>query len=232
MREGPGKAATPGHAGISTPSFMHTVLANKCSYPVPSAAYHSILGKVRAVLEMTQLQKVSALLLLPPPELFLTLGLCSSYHTRVNHHFFRKQQWEMPWLPVNWKHLSFGVYMADEFSALQQCSVLPGVFKGPWDASTANEGTLARSCITACPAQHSCSSYHFLPLTTWLWLWTASTFCISQTNALNVFISGVITVCSAFAQGQGDFWLCDYVLVCDCSVSSYIFLPCLLYLKD
>lgn len=44
---------------------MHIVLACKCSCSILSAAYHSILGKVRAVLEMTQLQKVSALLLLP-----------------------------------------------------------------------------------------------------------------------------------------------------------------------
>lgn len=117
----------------------------------------------------------------------------------------------MPWLPVKWNHLSFGVYMADEFSALQQCSVLPGVFKGPWEASTANEGTLARSCITPCPAQHSCSSYHFLPLTTWLWLWTASTFCISQTNVLNVFILHFYSV-QQICTGTGGFLVC--VIMC------------------
>lgn len=97
--------------------------------------------------------------------------------------------WEMPWLPIKWMYLLFGVYMADERSALHQCCVLPRFFKGPWEAFTASEVTLARSCVTLCPAQHSCSSCHFLPLTTWLWLWTAGAFCISQmTDVLNVFI--------------------------------------------
>lgn len=125
-----------------------------------------------------QFQKVSALIFLPPPpKLVLALGLYGSYCTRGKHHFTKNGEWwKMQWLPIKW--MSFGVYMADELSALHQCSGLPGFFKGPWEAFAANEGTLARSCVTPCHAQHSCSSCHFLPLTTWLWLWTASTFCI------------------------------------------------------
>lgn len=231
MWEGLGKAATPGQAGISTPSlctsYWHVnALAQSCQL-------HVILfwGRWEQCWKWLSSKRYQ-LYSFYPPELFLALGLCSSYRTRGKHQFFRERRWEMPWLPIKWKHLSFGVYMAEEFSALQQCSALPGVFKGPWEASTANEGTLARSCITPCPAQHSCSSYHFLPLTTWLWLWTASTFCISQTNVWNVFICEGFTVWSAFAQGQGDFWfvwLCAVLWLC--FISSYILLPSLLYLK-
>lgn len=70
--------------------------------------------------------------------------------------------------------------MADQVSALPQWSDVPGSFKGRWEAFMASGVTLARSCIALCPAQHSCRSCHFLPLTTRLWLGAASARCTSQ----------------------------------------------------
>lgn len=42
---------------------------------------------------------------------------------------------------------------------------------------------------------------------------------------------GVLQCAVQSRRGRGIFGLCDCVLFCDCSVSSYILLPCLLYLK-
>lgn len=97
----------------------------------------------------------------------------------------------MLWQFIKWTYFSFGVSLYGQWAlctspVLCFARVFLKVLEKPL---TANKVTLARSCITPCPARHSCSSCHFLPLTTWLWLWTASVFCISQTNyVLNVFI--------------------------------------------
>lgn len=55
------------HSRLAFPHLcMHVALAVGYPCSMPSAAYHSILGRMRAVLGITRLLKVSASLLLPP----------------------------------------------------------------------------------------------------------------------------------------------------------------------